>query len=132
MLLSFFGDLDLGQVKEAEQAADIPLKVASLLDIAGTKAAVIQKRAEPKDYLDIDAILSQGIDLPTVLAAGKIVYGRRFNPLITLKALSYFDDLPTLPASVKQSLSHAAAAVNADRLPILTAYRNRLESESQR
>jgi hypothetical protein len=29
-----------------------------------------------------------------VLAAGAVVYGRSFNPMITLKALSYFEDVP--------------------------------------
>jgi hypothetical protein len=88
-------------------------------DIAGTKAAVVQKRAEVKDYLDIDALLQQGIDLATVLAAGIAVYGRKFNPLITLKALSYFDDLPALPGDVRDRLKKAVASVDATRLPIL-------------
>jgi hypothetical protein len=39
--------------------------------------------------LDIDVLIRHGIDLPHVLAAGAVVYGRSFNPLITLKALSY-------------------------------------------
>lgn len=101
------------------------LFVASLLDLAGTKVAVIQQRAENKDYLDIDALLQYGITLPTALAAGKIVYGHRFNPIITLKALSYFDDLPTLPAEVKTRLSAAAAEVDLNRLPDLSAYPTR-------
>ena len=117
VLVSFFGGLGLGQVAAPEQVRDMPLHVASLLDIAGTKAAVVQKRAEVKDYLDIDALLRQGIDLSTVLAAGLIVYGRTFNPLITLKALSYFDDLPKLPGEVRARLRKAAEAVDATRLP---------------
>jgi hypothetical protein len=96
--------------------------VASALDVAGTKVAVVQKRAEAKDYIDIDALLQHGIDLPTALAAGRVIYGRSFNPLITLKALSYFDDLPTLPAEVKSRLSAAVAAVDAVSLPELTPY----------
>ena len=59
---------------------------------------MVQKRAEAKDYLDIDVLIQHGIDLPTALAAGRIVYGRSFNPMITLKALSFFDDVPSLPA----------------------------------
>jgi len=125
VLVSFFGGLGLGQVAAPEQVRDMPLHVASLLDIAGTKAAVVQKRAEVKDYLDIDALLRQGIDLSTVLAAGLIVYGRTFNPLITLKALSYFDDLPKLPGEVRARLRKAAEAVDATRLPTLTAYAKR-------
>jgi hypothetical protein len=120
VLVSFFGGLGLGQVAAPEPVLDMPLHVASLLDLAGTKAAVVQKRAEGKDYLDIDALLQQGIDLPTVLAAGLVVYGRTFNPLITLKALSYFGDVPTLPADVRARLSKAVEAVDATRLPTLT------------
>ena len=64
VLVLFFGGLDLGQVAAAESAGDPAVRIASLLDIAGTKAAVVQKRAEAKDYLDIDALLLQpGIDL---------------------------------------------------------------------
>src|ERR1043166_1162314 len=63
VLVSFFGALGLGQVAAWEQAPGMTLHVASLLDLAGTKAAVIQKRAEVKDYLDMDALLRHGIDL---------------------------------------------------------------------
>lgn len=45
-------------------APDSGLQIASLLDLAGTKAKVVLHRAEAKDYLDIDALLtSGGIDL---------------------------------------------------------------------
>src|SRR5208283_4846557 len=50
VLVSFFGGLGLGQVAPPEKAEGRTLFVASLLDIAGTKAAVVQKRAEAKDY----------------------------------------------------------------------------------
>ena len=58
VLVSFFGGLGLGQVAAREQVRGMPLHVASLLDIAGTKAAVVQKRAEVKDYIDIDALIA--------------------------------------------------------------------------
>ncbi len=122
VLLSFFGGLGIGCVNVPEQVVDLPLRVASLLDIAGTKAAVVQKRAEVKDYSDIDAILQQGVDLSTILAAGSVVYGRQFNPLITLKALSYFGDLPAIPAAMSARLRHAAERVDVTRLPTLTAW----------
>src|ERR1017187_7623317 len=125
VLVSFFGGLGLGQVAAAEQASDTLLQVASLLDIAGTKAAVLQKRAEAKDYLDMDALLRHGIDLPTLLAAGLVVYGRKFNPLITLKALSYFDDVPALPVEVRARLSRAGEAIDATKLPTLVPYAKR-------
>lgn len=125
VLVSFFGNLGLGQVAAREHAQGMALHVASLLDLAGTKVAVIQKRAEVKDYLDIDALLQHGIDLPTTLAAGSVVYGRSFNPLITLKALSYFDDVPTLAADVRKRLMAAVAEVDVTNLPVLTPYAKR-------
>lgn len=125
ILVSFFGGLGLGQVAAREQAQGLPLYAASLLDIAGTKAAVVQKRAEAKDYIDIDALLQQGIDLPTVLAAGAVVHGRKFNPMITLKALSLFDDVPALPREVQARLARAIERVDVTRLPVLTPYAKR-------
>jgi hypothetical protein len=125
VLLSFFGNLRLGQVAAREYAQGMTLSVASLLDLAGTKVAVIQQRAEVKDYLDIDALLQHGVDLPTALAAGTVVYGRRFNPLITLKALSYFDDVPMLASDVRQRLTAAVAGVDVTKLPVLRPYAKR-------
>ena len=103
VLVSFFGDLGLGTSGPARPGPTEDDNIASLLDIAGTKMAVVQKRAEAKDYLDVDALLQNGVDLPTALAAGQVIYGSSFNPLITLKALSFFDDLPTLSGDVKRT-----------------------------
>ena len=60
-----------------------------------------------------------------LLAAGAVVYGRSFNPLITLKALSYFDDVPALPGEVRARLSKAVEAVDATKLPALMPYAKR-------
>lgn len=38
VLVSFFGGLGLGQVAAPEKPSDISLRIASLLDLAGTKA----------------------------------------------------------------------------------------------
>lgn len=127
VLVSFFGGLGLGQVAPRDQAQGRALYVASLLDVAGTKVAVVQKRAEVKDYLDIDALLQHGLDLPTALASGRVVYGRSFNAMITLKALSFFDDLPTLPADVRKRLIAAVDSVDPASLPMLTPYAKRTD-----
>ena len=131
VLVSFFGGLNLGQVAARELVQGRMLHVASLLDIAGTKVAVVQKRAEVKDYLDIDALLRHGIDISVMLAAGGVVYGQSFNPLITLKALSYFEDVPKLPNEVRSRLLAAVAAVDpGSDLPPLTAYAERAEKDN--
>jgi hypothetical protein len=127
VLVSFFGDPGLGQAAPHDQAQGRTFHVASLLDIAGTKVAVVQKRAEAKDYLDIDALLQHGISLPTALAAGRVVYGRSFNPMITLKALTFFDDVPTLSPDVQKRLRAAVDAVDPSSLPVLTPYSKRTD-----
>jgi hypothetical protein len=98
------------------------MRVASLLDLAGTKASVLQLRAEAKDYIDLDALLRSGqVDLPTALSAAGELYGTSFNPEITLKALSYFDDgnLRDLPDAMKMRLVTAAREVDLDHLPTI-------------
>jgi len=127
VLVSFFGNLGLGEVAPREIAEGAKVHVASLLDIAGTKAAVVQQRAQARDYLDIDALIRHGIELPRIFAAGTVVYGRSFNPLITLKALSYFDDVPTVPEEVRERLRAAVEAVDPARLPILTPHVRRAD-----
>jgi len=122
VLISFFGGLGLGQAAPRDRAEGRRVYVASLLDLAATKVVVVQKRAEAKDYLDVDALLQHGIDLPTALAAGRAVYGHNFNPMITLKALSFFDDVPALAAEVRRRLSAAVEAVDPFGLPTLTPY----------
>jgi Nucleotidyl transferase AbiEii toxin, Type IV TA system len=120
--LSFFGLPDLLRLRPPLVAADNGLRVASLVDLAAAKARVVQVRAEAKDYLDIDALLTDGrIDLPTALAAAAAIYGSAFNPQNTLKALSYFEDgnLRRLPRSLKARLAEAARGVDLDRLPVI-------------
>jgi hypothetical protein len=91
--LSFFGVPNLPRLVAPSIAEDNGLQIASLLDLAGTKVCVVQMRAEAKDYIYIDAILTRGkVNLSTALSAGRAIYGAAFNPQNTLKALTYFDD----------------------------------------
>jgi Nucleotidyl transferase AbiEii toxin, Type IV TA system len=119
--VSFFGVPNLRRIEASVTAPDNGLKVASLVDLAGMKAAVVQQRAEAKDYFDLDALMRHGIDLPLALVAALAIYGEGFNPQITLKALSYFGDgnLHALPDEVKRRLVDAVAEVDLDQLPTL-------------
>jgi hypothetical protein len=121
--LSFFGLPALGRLIAPLVAPDNGVQVASLLDLAGTKAAVVQQRAEAKDYLDIDALLNdRRIDLPAALVCAREIHGPMFNPQLTLKALSFFGDgnLDRLPRDVQDRLARAAREVDLDRLPEIT------------
>jgi hypothetical protein len=90
--------------------------------LAGIKASVVQVRPERKDYLDLDVLITKGgITLPMALTAAQALYGASFNPQITLKALSYFEDgnLRHLPEDAKTRLATAARHVDLDHLPDL-------------
>ncbi len=125
--LSFFGLPGLPCLSPPLIAPDNGLQVASLLDLAGTNASVVETRAEAKDYIDMDALLTDGrIDLPRALAAGRGIYGAAFNPQSTLKALSYFGDgnLSLLPDPVRNRLVKAARDVDLDMLPMIAMPRD--------
>jgi len=119
--VSFFGGLGLTRVSSPDAANGNGVQVASLLDVAGCKMAVVQKRAEGKDYRDIAALLENGITLTKALAAAKTIYGDQFVPQTTLRALSYFadGDLPNLPASIQNALRIAVTGVKLDEIPVL-------------
>lgn len=108
--LSFFGGLGLGRVGEPEKTVDGVVSVASLLDIAGTKAAVVYQRAERKDYIDLLAIIDSGVSLSQAMAAARAIYGVQYNPALTLKSLAHFGDgdLPKLTAEQKMQLIRIA------------------------
>jgi hypothetical protein len=120
--VSFFGLPNLRRLSPPLMAKGNGLAVASLLDLAGTKASVVQMRAEPKDYIDIDALITKGgVSLPLALSAAQEIYGSTFNPQVTLKALSFFEDgdLHQLPSDLKLRLVTAVRDVDLDHLPSL-------------
>jgi hypothetical protein len=124
--VSFFGALNLGQVEAHDVIKDPDLAIASLIDLAGTKAKVIIQRVEPRDYIDIDALMTKGgIPLANMLAAASAIFGPQVNPLDALKAIVYHEDpaLADLSDQVKRDLVKAVQDVDPDNLPILTPIR---------
>lgn len=117
--VSFFFPPSLQRLQPPHQIAENGIRIASLLDLAGTKVELVQRRAELKDYLDIDALLQSGITLPQALSGASYLWGNRFNPQISLKALSYFGDgdVATLPEDAKQRILAAVKATRLDALP---------------
>jgi Nucleotidyl transferase AbiEii toxin, Type IV TA system len=118
--VSFFGTPALRLIRPPLVARSNNVRVASLTDLAGMKAAVVQKRAEAKDYVDLDTMITRGaVDLPTALAAAKEIFGRSFNPELTLKALCFFDDgdLATLSSAIRARLAAAVRSVDLTQLP---------------
>jgi hypothetical protein len=124
--VSFFGGLDLGQVEAPDFIQDPGISIASLLDLAGTKVKVIIQRVEPRDYIDIHALLTKGgIPLARMLAAASVIFGPQFNYLLTLKAIAYHNDpaLAALSDDVKRDLVKAVQATDPEKLPALNPIR---------
>lgn len=110
--LSFVGSLTFGRVGVPERCEDNGLWIALMPDLAAQKMKVILTRAEAKDYLDIHALLQAGITLPLALGAAGALYPG-FNPLISLKALTYYGGpaLAAVPAAIREALASESANV---------------------
>jgi len=109
--LSFFGGITFGRVGEPVRVPGRPA-IASRLDLLGTKLATVTQRIEPRDYLDIAALLASGLTINEGVAALLALYGNRASGLQSVKTIAWFKDggLDTLlPADVKERLVLAAA-----------------------
>ncbi len=107
--VSYFGDQDIQETLSEPDLADPGVAVASLEDVAATKLRTIQLRAALRDYVDIAALLDSGLSLASLIDWARRAYGASFNPILALKALSYFGDgdLTSLPGNVKDQLREA-------------------------
>lgn len=117
--VSFFGGLGFGRVGDPLVTEDGVLEVASLDDLLAHKLKVILQRVERKDYQDLAAMIRAGCSVARGLAAARAFFGRAFQPLESLKALTYFEggDLDRLSRRDRSTLTGAAAVVG--KLPDL-------------
>ena len=108
--VSFFGGIRFGRVGSPEATEDGVLRVASTIDLAGTKIKALLQRVEAKDYLDIAAMLDHRIALQDILGSTRALFGAPFNPVIAQKSLCFFEggDLDRLDARVRAQLLAAA------------------------
>lgn len=119
--VSFFGGITFGRICASEHTNDGVLRVASLIDLAGTKIKDLLQRVESKDYRDIIALLGAGVGLPTILGAARVLFGPAFNPLVAQKSLCYFEggDLDSLTGDERKALIDVASHdVLADELEV--------------
>lgn len=121
--ISFFGGLPLQQINPPDRVETNGIAIASLIDLFGMKCATITQRNEAKDYRDVHALVTLAkLDLSEGIAAARAIYGRQYNPLLTLQALVFFADLPDpLPESMQSDLIAAVRSVSLQDLPPVTA-----------
>jgi len=123
--VAFFDGLDmLYRIQDPRLATGSRVRVASLLDLAGMKMRLIQMRGSWKDYVDIHALVSHGIDLSMGLGAAKGI-DRSFDPSVSIRALQFYGDgtLDRVPAAMQRDLTRWARDVDLTRLPILQSRR---------
>ena len=104
--ISLFGGISFGRVGSPEPTEDGVLRLASLLDLGGTKLKALLQRVEAKDYRDIIALLEANLLLTEMLGAAETLFGPSFNHLVAQRALCYFEggDLETLDEASRQRL----------------------------
>jgi hypothetical protein len=106
--VSFFGGLRFGRLERPRKTPDGVMSVASLADLLAHKLKTVLQRVEPKDYLDVDAMLQHGLSLSSGLAGASLLFSA-FSPEECLKALVYFEDetLRDLPSQLEERLLSA-------------------------
>lgn len=123
--VSFFGVPKLKCIQLTRPLTEPRIRLASPIDLAGMKAAVITRRIEIKDYLDLHALFTQtSLTLLDALAAASQIYGSQFNPVLSLKALGDLEPPPLakLPTGVKRRLREIISAID------LKTLANRIEN----
>ncbi len=110
--ISFFGGLKFGRLGPPRRTPDGAMNVASLTDLLAHKLKTVLQRVEPKDYLDVDALLQDGLELSSGLAGASLLFPA-FSPQECLKALVYFEDetLSDLPGDLEERLLRAVKNV---------------------
>ena len=112
--ISFFGTIDFGRVGEPRLTEDEVLLVASPF---ATKLKVIIQRPSTKDYLDIIRLIKSDESLFKALGAASVFFGTDFSPMLSLRALSYYDDLlpplsPSDSSFLKRQVTEALRSLN--------------------
>lgn len=115
--VSFFGGIGFPVIDRPDRPDPKGIVIASLRDLAGTKAKVINQRVELKDYLDIAALLDAGLTLPQIVAAAVAIFPGQVDYVSTTSAITYFEDgeAKSFPEPLKKKLR--AAARNTSPVP---------------
>lgn len=125
--LSFFGNPGLQAVAEPSLAPENGVVVASIFDLAGTKAKALYDRSEWKDYIDIAALLRAGHRLADIIGYATTIFDRRFvfpAPEF-LRALVWFRDgtAPDVPQDIRRELEQAVHDLDLADIPHVEPYR---------
>lgn len=103
--VSFIGSYKYPQLEPSLRIGNVPL--ASQLDIGLMKLLSLTHRATMRDYVDLAALIKNGISLPALLNGIPRKYGSKLNSLMLIRALVSFEDLEReTPRILDPSLKH--------------------------
>jgi hypothetical protein len=125
--LAFYGGLKLQAVAEPSLAVGNGLVVASVFDLAATKAKAILDRSEWKDYVDIATLIERGHGLTDIIGYATTVFDRQFAfpAPVFLRSLVWFRDgtAPDVPDTAKAVLETAVRDIDLADIPIVEPFR---------
>lgn len=123
---AFLGGMRLQVVAEQSVVEENGLVVASVFDLAGTKAKAILDRSEWRDYVDIATLLRHGHRLQDIIGYATTIFDPLFAfPAATfLRALVYFEDgtAPDVPADMRRELEEAVKRAEREQIPAVDPY----------
>ena len=124
--LAFFGAMRLASVAEPSLVEENGVVIASIFDLAGTKAKTILDRSEWKDYVDIATLLRHGHTIPEIIGYAQTIFEPMFEfPVaVFLRSLAWFGDgtASDLPDDMKLELERAAAEAAHEVIPAVMPY----------
>jgi len=125
--LSFFGNLGLQAVAEPSIVPENGIVVASIHDLAGTKAKALVDRSEWKDYVDIAELIRAGHRLADIIGYATTIFDRLFvfpTPEF-LRSLVWFRDgtAPDVPEDVRRELERAVHDLDLADIPLVGPHR---------
>lgn len=117
--LQFFGGLGFPVLERPDMTGTNRIVIASLRDLAGTKAKAIHERIDIKDYQDIDALLAAGMSLSEIAAAAVAIFPGHVDYNATISAITYFEDgvAKSFPEALKKRLRAAVKGAALIRAP---------------
>lgn len=83
------------------------LAVADARDVAVQKAYTVGRRAQARDYLDLHAVLTQGlVSLDELMRLAQNIYHDAFSARLFLQQLTYTQDLPDRDSALSLLVRH--------------------------
>lgn len=124
--LAFYGGMRLQSVAEPSIVEENGVVVASIFDLAGTKAKTILDRSMRKDYFDIATLLRHEMTLPEIIGYAATIFAPLFEfpAAVFLRSLVWFGDgdADDLPDDMKRELEQAVRQAEREPIPLIEAY----------